>query len=59
MAGKKKTENLPLFLTPEQASKVSGIGVNRVRQLMDEGAARVSAGRQPAANNGQSPTGLL
>ena len=37
MAGKKKTENLPLFLTPEQASKVSGIGVNRVRQLMDEG----------------------
>ena len=33
MAGKKKTENLPLFLTPEQASKVSGIGVNRVRQL--------------------------
>ena len=37
MAGKKKTENLPLFLTPEQASKVSGIGVNRIRQLMDEG----------------------
>ena len=35
MAGKKKTENLPLFLTP--ASKVSGIGVNRIRQLMDEG----------------------
>lgn len=26
----------PLFLTPEQASKLSGLGVNRVRQLMDE-----------------------
>lgn len=25
----------PLFLTPEQASKLSGIGVNRIRQLMD------------------------
>ncbi|MFR4088288.1 MAG: DNA-binding protein [Dysosmobacter sp.] len=37
MAGKKKTEVFPLFLTPEQASKVSGIGVNRIRQLMDEG----------------------
>lgn len=37
MAGNKKHEGLPLFLTPEQASKVSGIGVNRVRQLMDEG----------------------
>ena len=37
MAGNKKTQILPLFLTPEQASKVSGIGVNRVRQLMDEG----------------------
>ena len=37
MAGKKKTEDLPLFLTPGQASKVSGIGVNRIRQLMDEG----------------------
>ena len=30
-------ERVPLFLTPEQASKVSGIGVNRIRQLMDEG----------------------
>ena len=37
MAGKKKTEALPLFLTPEQASKASGLGVNRIRQLMDEG----------------------
>lgn len=26
----------PLFLTPEQASKLSGLGVNRVRQLMDD-----------------------
>lgn len=26
----------PLFLTPEQASKLSGIGVNRIRQLMDQ-----------------------
>ena len=37
MAGKKKTEDLPLFLTPEQAAKISGLGVNRIRQLMDEG----------------------
>lgn len=34
MASKKKTEDLPLFLTPEQASQVSGLGVNRIRQLM-------------------------
>ena len=59
MAGKKKTENLPLFLTPEQASKVSGIGVNRVRQLMDEGQLEYLPVGKPAANNGQSPTGLL
>lgn len=25
----------PLFLTPEQAAKMSGLGVNRIRQLMD------------------------
>lgn len=37
MPSKKKREELPLFLTPEQASRVSGIGVNRIRQLMDEG----------------------
>lgn len=37
MAGNKKHEGLPLFLTPEQASKVSGIGVNRIRQLMEDG----------------------
>ena len=29
-------EGYPLFLTPEQASKVSGIGENRIRQLMDD-----------------------
>lgn len=33
---KERTTQYPLFLTPEQASKVSGIGVNRIRQLMDE-----------------------
>ena len=37
MASKKKDESLPLFLTPEQASKVSGLGINRIRQLMDDG----------------------
>lgn len=26
----------PLFLTPEQAAKLSGLGVNRIRQLMDD-----------------------
>lgn len=33
---KKATETYPLFLTPEQAAKVSGLGVNRIRQLMDD-----------------------
>lgn len=32
-----KQESYPLFLTPEQASRRSGLGVNRIRQLMDEG----------------------
>lgn len=33
---KKATDTTyPLFLTPEQAAKVSGLGVNRIRQLMD------------------------
>lgn len=33
----KPTEkNRPLFLTPEQASKASGLGVNLIRRLMDE-----------------------
>ena len=36
MARCKKQETLPLFLTPEQASQVSGLGVNRIRQLMEE-----------------------
>lgn len=34
---KKATETAyPLFLTPEQAAKLSGLGVNRIRQLMDD-----------------------
>ena len=37
MPKQKNQERVPLFLPPEQASKVSGIGVNRIRQLMDEG----------------------
>ena len=37
MPKQQNQERVPLFLTPEQASKVSGIGVNRIRQLMDEG----------------------
>lgn len=31
-----KPESDPLFLTPEQAAKTSGLGVNRIRQLMDD-----------------------
>lgn len=27
----------PLFLTPEQAARRSGIGVNRIRRLMESG----------------------
>lgn len=30
-------ETYPLFLTTEQASKISGLGINRLRQLMEEG----------------------
>lgn len=33
----KSTKPLPLFLTPEQAAKASGLGVNRIRQMMDQG----------------------
>ena len=34
----KSTEaSRPLFLTPEQASKASGLGVNLIRRLMAEG----------------------
>lgn len=31
-----KAESYPLFLTPEKAAKISGLGVNRIRQLMDD-----------------------
>lgn len=31
-----KKEKLPLFLTPEQMSKVSGIGENKLRELIEE-----------------------
>lgn len=30
-----KPESVPLFLTPEEAAKIRGLGVNRIRQLMD------------------------
>ena len=35
----KKSPEVPhkLFLTAEEASKVSGLGVNLIRRLMDEG----------------------
>lgn len=36
MKKKETKEQCPIFMTPEQASKVSGIGVNRIRQLMEE-----------------------
>lgn len=35
---KKSTETIrPLFLTAEQAGRASGLGVNRIRQLMEDG----------------------
>lgn len=37
MRAKPQAERLSLFLTPEQASKISGLGVNRIRQLMEDG----------------------
>ena len=37
MAKQKKQESIPLLLTPEQARKISGLGVNRIRQLMEDG----------------------
>ena len=37
MGKRQEHEINPLFLTPEQASRRSGLGVNRIRQLMDEG----------------------
>lgn len=33
----RREECYPLFLTPEQASEYSGIGVNKIRTLLDEG----------------------
>ena len=35
MPSKKKREDLPLFLSPDQAAKISGLGVNR--KLMEDG----------------------
>ena len=32
-----KEESYPLFMTAEQASQVSGLGVNKIRSLLDEG----------------------
>ena len=37
MRTKSQIERLSLFLTPEQASKIRGLGVNRIRQLMEDG----------------------
>ena len=37
MRTKSQIERLSLFLTPEQASTISGLGVNRIRQLMEDG----------------------
>lgn len=37
MSKHQEYETYPLFLTPEQASKISGLGINRLRQLMEEG----------------------
>ena len=37
MPSKKKREDLPLFLSPDQAAKISGLGVNRIRQRMEDG----------------------
>lgn len=30
----KREEEYPLFLTPEMAGKISGLGINRIRELM-------------------------
>ncbi|MCI7302491.1 MAG: DNA-binding protein [Clostridia bacterium] len=37
MSKRQEYGTYPLFLTPEQASKISGLGINRLRQLMEEG----------------------
>ena len=36
MKAKREREE-PMFLTPEQAGEVSGLGVNRIRDLMKSG----------------------
>ena len=36
MRKRSQTEQLSLFLTPDQASRISGLGVNRIRQLMED-----------------------
>ena len=37
MSKRQEYGTYPLFLTPEQASKISGLGINRLRQLREEG----------------------
>lgn len=37
MRTKPQADYITLFLTPEHASKISGLGVNRIRQLMEDG----------------------
>lgn len=37
MSKRQEREMYPIFLTPAQASKISGLGINRLRQLMEEG----------------------
>ena len=36
MRKRSQAEHLSLFLTPDQASRISGLGVNRIRQLMED-----------------------
>ena len=35
MRKRSQAEQLSLFLTPDQASRISGLGVNRIRRLME------------------------
>ena len=53
MRTKSQIERLSLFLTPEQASKISGLGVNRIRQLMEDGQLEYLpvGNRKPACQN--------
>lgn len=34
---KQPTNPRPLFLNPEEAGRISGLGVNQIRRLMEEG----------------------